>query len=131
MNKIICVLILLAFTGCTVIAKGVKVGIQTDSEFNELILEDVQQAKVLAAIGDDPLATKCWTYLEEFIIVNAPDEAVLTSKTLGALSIYQKAGNGRRNVVEVKISDQFRLECAPMLMDSMGVLGRLGIKLAL
>ena len=131
MNKIICVLMLLAFTGCTGIAKGIKVGIQTSVEFNKTMLEDVQHAKVLAVLGDDPLALKCWTYLEEFIIVNAPSGEPLTGKVVGTLSIYQRARNVRRNVVEVEISDQFRLECAPMLMDSMGVLGRLGIRLAM
>ena len=39
--------------------------------------------------------------------------------------------NLRRQVIEFKISDQFRLECGPMLTDTMGALGRLGIRMAL
>ena len=106
-------------------------GIQTNAALNELFLEDVQQARILAQQTDDVLAIKCWSYLEQFAVENAPDEATAKGKTKGVLSIYQRGRNLRRQVVEFRISDQFRLECGPMLTDTMGALGRIGIRLAL
>ncbi len=117
--------------GCAQAIGGVKFGIQTDTEFNELFLEDVQQAIRLAEAGNDPLALKCWTYLEKFTIENAPNAENPAGEVVGVLSGYQRARNVRRNVIEVKISDQFRLECGPMLTDTMGALGRIGIRLVL
>ncbi len=105
--------------------------IQTDAAFNELFLEDVRQAQLLARQTNDALAIKCWSYLEQFAVANAPDEATATGQTKGVLSIYQRGRNLRRGVVEFKISDQFRMECGPMLTESMGALGRLGIRLVL
>ena len=110
---------------------AVSHGIQTDPEFNEIFLEDVQQAKLLAQQTDDKLAVKCWSYLEQFAITNAPGTETPAGKVVGVFSAYQQARNVRRTIVEVEISDQFRLECGPMLTDTMGALGRIGIRLAL
>ena len=118
-------------TGCTAAIGGVKLGIQTNAEFNKIVLADVRQAKLLAETGGDQLALKCWIYLEEFTIENAPGTETPAGKVVGVFSAYQQARNVRRNVIEVEISDQFRLECGPMLMDTMGVLGRIGIRIAL
>ncbi len=106
-------------------------GIQTDAAFNELFLEEVRQANLLAQQTNDTLAIKCWSYLEQFAVVNAPDEATVTGQTKGVLSVYQRGRNLRRQVVEFKVSDQFRLECGPMLTESLGALGRIGVRLAL
>ena len=116
---------------CSPSMKAIKSGIQNDVAFNEVVLEDVQQAKLLAQRTNDMLAVKCWSYLEKFTITNAPDSETVAGKVVGVFSAYQKARNVRRTVVEVEISDQFRLECGPMLTDSMGALGRLGIRLVL
>ena len=115
--------------GCAQGIGAAKLAIQTDLEFNEIFLEDVRQAKLLAERADDALALKCWTYLEEFATANAPGTETQAGKMVGVLSAYQKARNARRNIVEVKISDQFRLECGPMLTETMGALGRLGVRI--
>ena len=128
--KPIVLVLMLLVSGCAGIGAA-KLGIQTDIEFNELVLEDVRQAKLLAEQTNDTLAKKCWTYIEEFTVANAPDVESLTSEVVGVLSAYQKARNLRRTVIEVEISDQFRLACGPMLTESMGALGRLGIRIGL
>ena len=109
----------LLLTGC--VGAGLK-GIQ---------LADVREAIVLAKSANDTLALKCWTYVEEFAVANAPPRESPAGKVVGVFSAYQLARNVRRTVVEVEISDQFRLECGPMLTDTMGALGRIGIRLAL
>lgn len=121
----------LALSGCAQGFGAVKHGIQTNAEFNEIVLADVQQAKLLATQTNDDIALMCWTYLEEFTLDNAPDAESPAGKVVGVFSAYQKARNVRRVVIEVEISDQFRVECGPMLTDSMGALGRLGIRIAL
>ncbi len=131
-NKILAiVLVLTVLTGCAQGIGAVKYGIQQDAEFNQIFLEDVRLAKVLATQTNDALALKCWSYLEEFTVANAPGLTTPAGEVVGVLSTYQKARNVRRTVIEVKISDKFRLECGPMLTNSMGALGRLGIRLAL
>ena len=125
------VALVLLLSGCAQGFGAVKFGIQTDSEFNEIVLEDVREAKLLASSTDDVLALKCWSYIEEFAVANAPSTDSSAGKVVGVFSAYQRARNIRRTVVEVKVSDQFRLECGPMLTDSMGALGRLGIRIAL
>ena len=129
--KPIVLVLALLLGGCAQIIGGVKFGIQTNAEFNEIVLADVRQAKLLAEMGGDPIALKCWTYLEEFTVENAPSTESPVGKVTGVFSTYQQARNVRRNVIEVEISDQFRLECGPMLIESMGVLGRIGIRIAL
>ena len=130
-KPIYCVLAVLLLSGCVGQAiRATKAGIQTDTEFNELVLADVRQAIILAETGGDQLALKCWTYLEAFTVENAPDVENPAGKIVGVFSAYQQARNVRRNVIEVKISDQFRLECGPMLIDSMGALGRIGVRIA-
>ncbi len=121
----------LALSGCAQGFGAVKLGIQTNAEFNELVLEDVQQAIILATQANDELALMCWSYLEQFTLENAPDADNPMGEVVGVFSAYQKARNVRRVVIEVEISDQFRIECGPMLTDSMGALGRLGVRIAI
>ncbi len=122
----------LLLTGCVGSLIGAtKVGIQQSAEFNEIVLTDVREAILLAKSANDTLALKCWTYVEEFAVANAPSVESPAGKVVGVFSGYQLARNVRRTVVEVEISDQFRLECGPMLTDSMGALGRIGIRLML
>lgn len=123
---------MLVLAGCGVATKGIgatAVALKQNAEFNTLFLEDVQQAKIMAERTDDILALHCWEYLEQFAIDNAPDPDVEQGDVVGALSTYQKARNVRRTIVEVEISDHFRLNCGPMLTDSTGVLGRLAGRL--
>ena len=117
--------------GCAQGVAGVSAKIQTDADFNELVLEDVQQAIIMAERTNDELALMCWNYLEAFTIENAPDAENPAGEVVGAFSAYQKARNVRRTVIEVEISDQFRVECGPMLTDTMGALGRLGVRISL
>jgi len=121
----------LALSGCAQGIAAVSGKIQTDAAFNELVLEDVQAAIVLATQSNDELGLMCWTYLERFTLENAPDAENPAGKVVGVFSAYQKARNVRKTVIEVEISDAFRLECGPMLTESMGVLGRLGVRIAL
>ena len=130
-SNLIAIALALLLGACAQGIGAISHGIQTNTEFNELFLEDVQQANLLAQQTNDTLAMKCWTYLEEFAVANAPDEATATGKVAGVLSTYQRGRNLRRQVIEFKISDQFRLECGPMLTDTMGALGRIGIRLVL
>lgn len=129
------IVILVLVSGCVgglSIASG---KLQTDPEFNVILLEDVQQSLLMAKRANDQLAIKCWTYIETLSLLRdlywRTEEGVEPGKVVGPLSAYQKARNVRRLVVEVKISDAFRLECGPMLTESMGVFGKLGIRLAL
>ena len=122
----------LMLSGCAGIGiAATKLGIQRSAEFNEIVLADVREAILLAKSANDELALKCWTYVEEFAVTNAPSIESSAGEVIGVFSAYQLARNVRRTVVEVEISDQFRLECGPMLTDSMGALGRIGIRLAL
>lgn len=121
----------LALSGCATAVTAVSQKIQTDADFNLLVLEDVQAAIVLATQSQDELGLMCWTYLEAFTLENAPDLENPAGKVVGVFSAYQKARNVRKLVVEVEISDAFRLECGPMLTESMGVLGRLGVRIAI
>ena len=132
MRNLFCAIALALVLGACARGIGaVSYGIQTDPEFNVLFLEDVQQANRLARQTNDELAVKCWSYLERFAVANAPEAETLAGKVTGALSLYQRGRNLRREVVEFRISDQFRLECGPMLTDTMGALGRIGIRLVL
>ena len=124
-------LVALLLGACAQSIGAVSRGIQTNAAFNELFLEDVQQANRLARQTNDELAVKCWTYLEDFAVANAPEAETSVGKVTGVLSLYQRGRNLRREVVEFKISDQFRLECGPMLTDTIGALGRIGIRIAL
>lgn len=129
--KLILIAAVLLLGGCAQSIGAISHKITTDTQFNEIFREDVKQAQLLARQFNDPLAIKCWTYLEEFAVANAPDEATETGQVTGALSTYQRGRNLRRKVGEFKISDPFRLECGPMLTDTVGALGRIGIRLAL
>ena len=121
----------LLLSGCAQGIGAVKFGIQNDPEFNEIVLEDVRQAMKMAIQTNDTLAVKCWAYLEEFTVANAPGIETPAGKVVGVFSAYQRARDLRRTVIEVEISDQFRLECGPMLTDSMGALGRLGVRIGI
>lgn len=121
----------LALGACSQSIGAVKLGIQTSAEFNEIVLEDVRQAKLLAEQTNDILGVKCWAYIEKFALANGPGDETEAGKVVGVFSTYQMARNVRRTVIEVKVSDAFRLECGPMLTDTMGALGRIGIRLAL
>ena len=131
LGALVGVMAMFFLAGCAQSISGIKDKIQTDVEFNEVVLEDVRQAKVLAASTNDALAMKCWSYLEEFTIANAPGLETPAGEVVGVFSTYQKARNIRRTIVEVKVSDAFRLECGPMLTDSMGALGRIGIRMSI
>ncbi len=132
MKQVIVGLILMMGLGaCGQTLAGVSRNIQTDAGFNEIILKDVRQAILLAEASNDILALKCWNYVEEFALAHTPADAEDRGKVVGVLSTYQKGRNIRRTVIEVKMSDKFRLECGPMLTDTMGALGRLGIRIAL
>ncbi len=124
-------LALLALGACAQGAGAVKLGIQTNAEFNEVVLKDVIQARLLAEYTNDDLAIMCWSYLEKFTLANAPADGAVTGEVVGVFSTYQQARNVRRTVVEVNISDEFRRQCGPMLTESMGALGRIGMKIAL
>ncbi len=130
-RPVVLALTLLLLGGCAQSIGAVKLGIQSDPKFNQIMLEDIRQAILLAGQTSDQLALKCWTYLEEFTVVNAPGDGAQMGKAVGVLSTYQRARNVRRTVIEVEINDRFKLECGPMLTDSMGALGRLGVRLAL
>lgn len=121
----------LGMSGCAQAITAVSGKIQTDAEFNELVLADVEAAVVLATQANDELGLMCWNYLVAFTRDNAPDVENPAGKVVGVFSAYQKARNVRKTVIEVEISDAFRLECGPMLTESMGVLGRLGVRIAL
>ncbi len=121
----------LLLSGCAAGVNLVSGKIQSDAEFNELVLKDVQAAIVLATRSNDQLGLMCWTYLEAFTLENAPDAENPAGTVIGVFSEYQKARNVRKLVIEVEISDQFRLECGPMLTESMGALGRIGVKIAI
>ncbi len=122
-------LIGLLLSGCAQGVGAIKFGIQKDAKFNQLVLKDVRQARILAEDTNDWLAAKCWAYLEEFTLVHTPGTLTPAGRVVGIFSAYQQARNVRRTIVEVEISDQFRMECGPMLTDSSGALGRLGIRL--
>ncbi len=104
-------------------------GCANGSKFSEIVLADVQQAKVLAEQADDQLAVKCWTHLEQLTLANIPNPDAPVGRVVGVMSAYQKARNVRRKV-EAGISDQSRLECGPMLMESRSVSKRLGARAA-
>ena len=135
MYKLFCILSLLLFLGgCATFEKGVLVARQkvlTSPEFAEMTLVDVVEAKKLATLTDDKLSLLCWDHIETFVRANAPEAGVSTGKVVGPLSAYQQARNIRRTVVEVEISDEFRLACGPMLTDSMAAIGRIGIRIIL
>lgn len=127
-------LALITLGACATFEKGIsvaKVQIQQSPEFAELVLADALEARKLAEQTNDKLAVLCWDYIAEFTRVNSPDPDTPIGQVIGVLSGYQKARNVRRTVVEVEISDEFRIACGPMLTESMGALGRLGIRLIL
>ena len=126
--------LLILLSACATFEKGVLVARQkvlTSPEFAEMTLVDVVEAKKLAALTEDKLSLLCWDHIETFVRENAPEAGVSTGKVVGPLSAYQQARNIRRTVVEVEISDEFRLACGPMLTDSMAAIGRIGIRIAL
>ncbi len=131
MSRLFWLPLVLLLAGCSQGLGAIKAGIQQSAEFNEIVLADVREAKLLATSANDELALKCWVYIEEFAEANKPGIETLAGKVVGVFSAYQRARNIRRTIIEVEISDQFRLECGPMLTDSMGALGRLGIRIAL
>lgn len=99
-----------------------------NAEFNEFVLEDVQQAMIMAVRTDDILSVKCWTYLQDKAMDATTDTTAPRGEVVGALSAYQKTRNVRRTVTNLEISDQFKLECGPMLIDSVGAVSRIGIR---
>lgn len=127
-------LVLLLLGGCATFEKGVLVARQqilTSPEFAEMTLVDVVEAKKLAFLTNDKLSLLCWDYIETFVRDNAPEAGVSTGKVVGPLSMYQKARNIRRIVVDIEISDPFRIACGPMLTDSMSAIGKIGVRIIL
>jgi hypothetical protein len=135
MQKLFCALALfLLLGGCATFEKGVLVARQqvlTSPEFAEMTLKDVENAGKLALLTDDKLSILCWDYIEDFVRTHAPEAGVETGEVVGPLSAYQKARNIRRTVVDIEISDPFRVACGPMLTDSMSMIGKIGIRIAL
>ena len=97
-------------------------------DLNEVVLEDVRQARIMAERTDDTLASKCWVYLEKVAEANAPVAGVPRGNVVGALSAYQKVRNVRRAVTKVRNSDQLKMECGPMLIDSVQAVRRAGLR---
>ncbi len=124
-------LVVLLLGGCATAVSVAKHNIQTNPEYNKSVLVDVQNAILLATPTDDILSLKCWNYIEKFVLANAPDAVTPAGEKVGVLSAYQLVRNARRTVIDAEISDELRLECAPMLMDTISVLSRLGIRMAL
>ncbi len=127
-------LIPLLLGACATFEKGVgaaKLAVLESPEFAEMTLVDVVNAKKLAALTDDRLSLLCWDHIEDFVRTNAPADNIETGEAVGPLSTYQKARNVRRTVIEVDISDEFRIACGPMLTDSLSAVGRIGIRIAL
>ncbi len=127
-------IVLLLLGGCAATGAAVTVAkhnIQTDPEYATSVLLDVQNAKWLAKPTNDVLALKCWDYIETFVRANAPGAVTPVGEVVGVLSAYQKARNVRRMVTETEISNQLRIECAPLVLDSIEVMGRLSIRLLL
>ncbi len=116
---------MIALSGCAQGVGATKAKLQTDPDFNDVFVKDVELALTMARRTDDILAIQCWEYLQQFAIEVRPDSETKIGKSAGALSAYQKARNIRRTIVEVEISDLFRLKCGPMLTDSAAALGRL------
>ena len=113
---------------CATFEKGVgaaRLAVLESPEFAEMTLVDVVNAKKLAALTDDKLSLRCWDHIEASVDLTAAGEVV------GPLSAYQQARNVRRAVIEVEISDEFRIACGPMLTDSMSAIGRIGIRIIL
>ena len=128
MRRIFALLLLAAsLSGCAAGATAIKTGIVNDAEFNLLVIEDVNQAILLATQSNDVLGLMCWTYIQEFALSHAPAEGVEVGEAVGIFSIYQKARNVRRTI-QLELSDDFRMECGPMLTESLGVLERVAIR---
>lgn len=120
-NRYIFVILAMFLGSCT----------SANDKFNEFVLEDAQQAMIMAVRTDDSLAVKCWTYLQDMAESDNPDATLPRGEVVGALSAYQKTRNVRRVVTNLEVSDQFKLECGPMLIDSAGAVSRIGIKVLL
>ncbi len=113
---------------CSQALTAVKSGIVNDAEFNLLVIGDVEQSILLARESGDELGLKCWTYVRDFALTHAPEEGEEVGTVVGVFSAYQKARNVRMTI-QLELSDNFRLECGPMLTESLGVLGRVAIRL--
>ncbi len=139
LNLFLASFLLLGVLGaCAGFEKGVLVArsqVIASPDFAEMTLVDVVNAKRLALRTDDKLALMCWNHIEDFVRTNAPvslnEDGEVVGDVSGPLSVYQKARNIRRTVLEVKISDPLRIACGPMLTDSMGAIGRFGIRIIL
>lgn len=83
--------------------------------------DDVAEARRSAAAHGDALALVCWDYLARRIEQGG---GVYITEVKGVASAYQKARNVRR-VVAGGLSDEAKMACAPMLLDSAAALGRL------
>lgn len=128
LRKILVAGLMIGFlASCSSVATSIKSGIVNDAEFNLLVIEDVEQSLLLATESGDALGFKCWTYIHDFALANAPEEGMEVGTVVGFFSAYQKARNVRRTV-QLEISDDFRLECGPMLTESLGVLSRIAIR---
>lgn len=131
-------LLLMALGACATFEKGVLVArsqILASPEFAEMTLVDVVNAGRLAVLTEDKLSILCWDHIEDFVRTNAPvslnEDGEVVGDVTGPLSMYQKARNIRRTLIDVKIDDAFRIACGPMLTDSMSAIGRIGIRIAL
>lgn len=98
---------------------------------DRVALEDVRQAKIMAEHTHDALSLQCWTYLEAKVSTLAEVREGPQGKVVGVLSTYQAARNIRRVVTSIELTEQFKVECGPMLYDSARVITRLGGKVLL
>ena len=128
MLRIFTVLLMaVSLVGCSKALLTTKTAIVNDAEFNLLVIEDVEQSILLAQESNDALALSCWTYIRDFALSHAPEEGTEIGNVVGVFSAYQKARNVRRTV-QLELSDDFRIQCGPMLTESLGVLERVAIR---
>lgn len=110
----------------------VKTGVENVPEFRDIVIADVTNAKHYAIQANDALAEQCWTYVEAWAMSKVPDpndpNAPIDPEIKGAFSTFQVARNIRRTTQE-GVSDEFRIACGPMIMESANALSELGLSI--
>ena len=80
---------------------------------------DLLEARASAEAHDDRLAAMCWDHL----LARLDGGGIRITEIKGIASAYQKARNVRRLAAE-GLSDELKIACGPMLLDSVGGLPR-------